>query len=63
MSIVIINTNIYFQNMIDQGEIPAYKIFTHEPTKKRKLRHAKEKNEAKEAEKYKKELGFTSGAY
>ncbi|XP_045509748.1 dnaJ homolog subfamily C member 9-like [Colias croceus] len=41
--------------MIDEGEIPAYKIFTHEPAKKRQRRHAKEKREAEE---FKKELGL-----
>ncbi|CAG4916072.1 unnamed protein product [Colias eurytheme] len=47
--------------MIDEGEIPAYKIFTHEPAKKRQRRHAKENREAKEAEEFKKELGLGSG--
>ncbi|CAK1546159.1 unnamed protein product [Leptosia nina] len=47
--------------MIDQGEIPAYKIFTHEPAKKRKRRHAKENYEAKEAEQLKEDLGMNSG--
>lgn len=47
--------------MIKQGEIPAYKIFTNEPEKKRKRRLAKENREAKEAEDYKKELGMGSG--
>lgn len=52
---------ILLQDMIDQGEIPSYKIFTHEPAKKRKRRHAKENCEAQEAEEYKNELGLTSG--
>ncbi|CAF4767074.1 unnamed protein product [Pieris macdunnoughi] len=48
-------------DMIDQGEIPSYKIFTHEPAKKRRRRHAKENCEAQEAEEYKKELVLNSG--
>lgn len=47
--------------MIQNGEIPAYKIFTHEPAKKRLRRLAKENREAKEAEEMKEELGVGSG--
>lgn len=47
--------------MIKDGEIPAYKIFTHEPAKKKQKRIAKENREAKEAEELKQELGMTSG--
>ncbi|CAK1598912.1 unnamed protein product [Parnassius mnemosyne] len=47
--------------MIEKGEIPAYKIFTHEPAKKRQKRIAKENREAKEAEELKFELGLGSG--
>lgn len=47
--------------MIKDGDIPAYKIFTHEPEKKRKRRLAKENREAKEAEELKNELGMGSG--
>ncbi|CAH2071158.1 unnamed protein product, partial [Iphiclides podalirius] len=46
--------------MIEKGEIPAYKIFTHEPNKKRQKRIAKENREAKEAEELKLELGMGS---
>lgn len=49
------------QEMIQNGEIPAYKIFTHEPAKKRLRRLAKENREAKEAEEMKEELGVGSG--
>ncbi|XP_034829803.1 dnaJ homolog subfamily C member 9 [Maniola hyperantus] len=48
--------------MIDQGEIPAFKIFTHEPAKKRQRRHAKENCESMEAEELKESLGLNSGA-
>lgn len=44
--------------MIENGEIPSYKIFTHEPIKKRQKRIAKENREAKEAEEMKNELGL-----
>lgn len=37
--------------MIENEEVPPYKIFTHEPEKKRKRRHAKENREAAEAAK------------
>lgn len=47
--------------MIEDGEIPAYKIFTHEPAKKRQRRIAKENREAKEAEEWKSELALDSG--
>lgn len=47
--------------MIEQGDIPAYKIFTHEPVKKRQRRHAKENREAKEAEELENKLGLKSG--
>lgn len=47
--------------MIEQGDIPAYKIFTHEPAKKRQRRHAKENREAKEAEELENKLGLKSG--
>ncbi|XP_049870444.1 dnaJ homolog subfamily C member 9 [Pectinophora gossypiella] len=47
--------------MIEKDEIPAYKIFTHEPAKKRQKRIAKENREAKEAEEWKTELGLDSG--
>ncbi|XP_068631029.1 dnaJ homolog subfamily C member 9 [Battus philenor] len=47
--------------MIDKGEIPTYKIFTHEPAKKRQKRIAKENREAQEAEELKSELGLGSG--
>ncbi|XP_045447089.1 dnaJ homolog subfamily C member 9 [Melitaea cinxia] len=47
--------------MIEQGDIPAYKIFTHEPAKKRQRRHAKENREAKEAEELINTLGLKSG--
>ncbi|CAH2105571.1 unnamed protein product [Euphydryas editha] len=46
--------------MIEQGDIPAYKIFTHEPAKKRQRRHAKENREAEEAEELKNSLGLKS---
>ncbi|XP_041970937.1 dnaJ homolog subfamily C member 9 [Aricia agestis] len=46
--------------MIEQGEIPAYKIFTHEPARKRQKRHAKENREAKEAEEIQKSMGLNS---
>ncbi|XP_075971767.1 dnaJ homolog subfamily C member 9 [Anticarsia gemmatalis] len=46
--------------MIKSGEIPAYKIFTHEPARKRQRRHAKENREAQEAEEMKKDLGMGS---
>lgn len=49
--------------MIEQGEIPAYKIFTNEPAKKRQRRHAKENREAKEAEELKKSLGLSTGLH
>lgn len=45
--------------MIENGEIPAYKIFTNEPVKKRQKRLAKENREAKEAEQMKEELGLS----
>ncbi|XP_023933825.2 dnaJ homolog subfamily C member 9 [Bicyclus anynana] len=47
--------------MIDQGEIPSFKIFTHEPARKRQRRHAKENREAKEADDLKESLGLSSG--
>ncbi|VVD05111.1 dnaJ homolog subfamily C member 9 [Leptidea sinapis] len=47
--------------MIEQGEIPSYKIFTHEPARKRQRRHAKENREAKEAEQLKAELNLDAG--
>ncbi|CAH0725181.1 unnamed protein product, partial [Brenthis ino] len=47
--------------MIEQGEIPSYKIFTNEPARKRQRRHAKENREAKEAEELKKSLGLSTG--
>lgn len=47
--------------MIESGEVPAYKAFTHEPEKKRQKRIAKENREAEEAEEMKKELGMKSG--
>ncbi|XP_053603781.1 dnaJ homolog subfamily C member 9 [Plodia interpunctella] len=46
--------------MIEDKEIPAYKIFTHEPEKKRQRRIAKENRESKEAEEEKAELGLGS---
>ncbi|XP_028175446.1 dnaJ homolog subfamily C member 9 isoform X2 [Ostrinia furnacalis] len=46
--------------MIENGEIPPYKIFTNEPARKRKRRWAKENREAKEAEELKNELGLGS---
>ncbi|XP_050343509.1 dnaJ homolog subfamily C member 9 [Nymphalis io] len=46
--------------MIEQGDIPAFKIFTHEPAKKRQRRHAKENREAKEAEELKNSLSLNS---
>ncbi|XP_063377411.1 dnaJ homolog subfamily C member 9 [Cydia fagiglandana] len=49
------------RDLIDKGEIPAYKKFTHEPEKKRQRRIAKENREAVEAEELKKELGVGSG--
>lgn len=48
--------------MIQNNEIPAYKIFTHEPARKRLKRIAKENREAKEAEELKKDLGMGSEA-
>ncbi|KAJ2952026.1 hypothetical protein O0L34_g4286 [Tuta absoluta] len=49
--------------MIEKGDIPAYKIFTHEPAKKRQKRHAKENREEKEAEEWKSYLlGKDSGS-
>lgn len=42
--------------MIENGEVPTYKIFTHEPERKRKRRHAKENKEAAEAEQLKTKL-------
>lgn len=42
--------------MIEKDEVPSYKIFTNEPEKKRKRRHAKENREAVEAEKNQKEF-------
>ncbi|XP_030028084.2 dnaJ homolog subfamily C member 9 [Manduca sexta] len=48
--------------MIESGEVPAYKAFTHEPEKKRQKRIAKENREAEEAEELKKEMGMKSGA-
>lgn len=49
--------------MIEEGEIPAFKIFTHEPAKKRQRRLAKENREAKEADELKKSLGIDSGMW
>lgn len=49
--------------MIKNGEIPSYKVFTHEPAKKRQKRLAKENREAKEAEELQNELGLDSGTY
>ncbi|RVE54076.1 hypothetical protein evm_001199 [Chilo suppressalis] len=48
--------------LIEKKEIPSYKIFTHEPAKKRQRRLAKENCEANEAEELKNELGLDSGA-
>ncbi|XP_035438916.1 dnaJ homolog subfamily C member 9 [Spodoptera frugiperda] len=42
--------------MIKSGEVPEYKIFTHEPASKRLKRIAKEKKEAKLAEEMQKEM-------
>lgn len=47
--------------MIEKEEIPSYKKFTHESTKKRQKRTAKIKKEEKEAEELKSELGLGSG--
>lgn len=47
--------------MIEQGEIPSYKIFTHEPARKKQKRHAKENREAQEAEELKESLGLNAG--
>lgn len=47
--------------MIKVGEIPAYKIFTHEPEKKKQRRIAKENREAKKAEKMQEKIGAGSG--
>ncbi|CAG9795077.1 unnamed protein product [Diatraea saccharalis] len=44
--------------MIEKKEIPSYKIFTHEPARKRQRRLAKENREAEEAEELKNELGL-----
>lgn len=49
--------------MIENGDIPAYKIFTHEPARKRMRRLAKENREAKEAEEMKNDLGVGSGKF
>ncbi|XP_026321836.1 dnaJ homolog subfamily C member 9 [Hyposmocoma kahamanoa] len=46
--------------MIENGEIPKYRIFTHEPARKRQRRRAKENHEAKEAEEWRKELGLNN---
>ncbi|KAL4716630.1 hypothetical protein ACJJTC_008265 [Scirpophaga incertulas] len=43
--------------MIKAGDIPSYKIFTHEPANKRQRRIAKENCEAKEAEELLQEIG------
>ncbi|GBP48611.1 DnaJ homolog subfamily C member 9 [Eumeta japonica] len=48
-------------NLIEKGEIPSYKIFTNEPEKKIKRRHAKERKEAAEAEKLKNESRKENG--
>ncbi|XP_011550866.2 dnaJ homolog subfamily C member 9 [Plutella xylostella] len=47
--------------MIESKEVPAFKVFTHEPEKKRKRRHAKEMKEAEEAEEFSKEMGLGNG--
>nr|XP_021187720.2 dnaJ homolog subfamily C member 9 [Helicoverpa armigera] len=47
--------------MIKTGEVPEYKIFTHEPASRRQKRIAKEKKEAKLAEEMQKELNLSSG--
>lgn len=49
------------QEMIENKEIPEYKIFTHEPARKRNRRHAKQRREAKEAEEMKQNMGLDSG--
>lgn len=49
--------------MIEQGEIPAYKIFTHEPARKRQRRHAKENREAEEADELKDSLGLGASKF
>lgn len=49
--------------MINQGELPSYKIFTHEPAKKRQKRLERENREAKEAEELQDELGLDSGMF
>ncbi|XP_059046053.1 dnaJ homolog subfamily C member 9 [Achroia grisella] len=46
--------------MIEKGEIPSYRAFTHEPAKKRQRRIAKENREAKEAEDEKNKIGIGS---
>jgi hypothetical protein len=58
LSIYFINL---FQEMIASGEVPSYKIFTHEPAQKRRRRLAKENREAQEAEEMNIELGLGSG--
>lgn len=50
-----------FQEMIESGEIPKYKIFTHEPAKKRQRRKAKENHEEEEADDWRKQLGLDNG--
>uniref|UniRef100_A0A182JQ16 J domain-containing protein n=1 Tax=Anopheles christyi TaxID=43041 RepID=A0A182JQ16_9DIPT len=48
------------QEMIDNKEVPEYKIFTNEPEAKRKQRHKKYAREAKMASQIKKKLEDTS---
>lgn len=50
------------QEMIKNGEIPSFKVFTHEPAKKRQKRLAKENREAKESEELLNECGIDSGS-
>lgn len=49
------------QGMIDSGEVPAFRAFTHETPRKRERRKRKWEKEAEEAEKMKMELGMDDG--
>uniref|UniRef100_A0AAY4CZK8 DnaJ homolog subfamily C member 9 n=1 Tax=Denticeps clupeoides TaxID=299321 RepID=A0AAY4CZK8_9TELE len=48
------------QGLIDDKQLPAYRAFTHESTKKRNHRKRKAEKERKEAEEMQKDLGVSS---
>ncbi|XP_063218083.1 dnaJ homolog subfamily C member 9 [Bacillus rossius redtenbacheri] len=46
------------QELIDAGEVPAYRVFTHEPARKKERRKRKMEKEAREAAEMSRDLGL-----